>query len=83
MTADKTWFKAKTHGWGWGWGMATTWQGWAVYAGYFVLLAASAIMFPPGRQLSFFLASVGFLSAVLVLICMAKGEKPSWRWGGR
>jgi hypothetical protein len=80
MTDDKTWFKARTYGWGWG--MATTWQGWAVYAGYVLLLAISAIVFPPDRQLSCFLASLGFLSAALVLICMAKGEKPGWRWGG-
>jgi hypothetical protein len=29
------------------------------------------------------LAFIALMTALLLLICFAKGEPPSWRWGGR
>lgn len=78
---DRTryWFPAKTYGWGWGWPSA--WQGWAVLVGYLLLLSGATWLFPPGKSMSGFVASVSGLSAMLVAICWLKGEPPGWRWG--
>ena len=82
MSEDKTWFKAKSHGWGWG--LPTTWQGWAVYAAYVALIAWASLAFRPDHgDLGMFLACTLGGSAVLLLVCFLKGEKPTWRWGGR
>lgn len=45
MEEPRYWFPAKRYGWGWGFPCA--WQGWAVLAGYFVLLAAGMWLIPP------------------------------------
>jgi len=81
MREDKTWFKAKTHGWGWG--PATTWQGWVVYIAYGVWTVWAALTFRPDRDLPLFLGCTLGGSVVLLLVCLLKGEKPAWRWGGR
>jgi hypothetical protein len=39
------WFPAKRYGWGWG--FPITWQGWLVFAAFFVLLALGVFLFPP------------------------------------
>lgn len=39
-TPPKYWFPAKQYGWGWG--LPNAWQGWAVLAGFGLLLAAAA-----------------------------------------
>ena len=74
------WFPAKRYGWGWG--MPTAWQGWAVLILYLASLGLSAWMFPPEGESKEFVACVFALSVALVAICYAKGEPPSWRWGG-
>ena len=81
MSEGKLWFKAKTHGWGWG--LPISWQGWVAYVGYFVVLAVNAYKFPPARNVVMFLAGTLGATVLLLLICLAKGEKPSWRWGDR
>jgi hypothetical protein len=79
------WFKAKTYGWGW---TPATWQGWGVTVTYAVLVT---IVFLQVDQTShsigdslndtmpFFVLSTVFF----ILICVVKGEKPGWRWGGK
>jgi hypothetical protein len=42
----------------------------------------AAFAFLPRRPLAFQLTVVG-LVLVLLFICYAKGEPPSWRWGDR
>ncbi|HWI27905.1 MAG TPA: hypothetical protein VN668_13110 [Stellaceae bacterium] len=74
------WFPAKRYGWGWG--IPRSWQGWLVLAGFVVLLALGALLFPPKKELVFFLAYVAALCVLLTGICWAKGEPPKWRWGG-
>ena len=81
MSEGKLWFKAKTHGWGWG--LPIAWQGWVAYVGYFAALAVNAYKFPPARNVVMFLLGTLGATVVLLLICLAKGEKPGWRWGDR
>ena len=78
-TPPKYWFPAKQYGWGWG--PPSGWQGWVVLAVFAVLLAASAIVFPPKANAIAFLVCTLGLTVALVGICYAKGEPPSWRWG--
>ncbi|MFO0764963.1 MAG: hypothetical protein U0487_02865 [Patescibacteria group bacterium] len=76
------WFKAKWYGWGW---VPVTWQGWAVTLGYIALVLALALTIDERssvKDVSFtFLLPVVILTACLIRICYAKGEKPGWHWG--
>lgn len=74
------WFGVKRYGYGWG--LPVKWQGWAVLVAYLVLLYAGSYYFKPrGDALSLFVYFV-VLSAVLIAIIVAKGERPlRWRWG--
>jgi hypothetical protein len=79
MQQPSYWFPAKRYGWGWG--PPNSWQGWVVLVTFFALLAAGAIVLLPSQRIAAFLAWSVLLAAVLVGICTAKGEPPSWRWG--
>lgn len=79
MSEVKPWFKAKSIGWGWG--PALTWQGWAAYAVYLLLVVAGSLRFPPARDVSMFLVVTLLPTAALVALCWVKGEKPRWRDG--
>lgn len=76
------WFKAKLYGWGW---TPVTWQGWAVTLGYIALVLALALTInehSSTKEVAFtFLLPIAILTASLIRICYAKGEKPEWRWG--
>ncbi|MGC1459622.1 MAG: hypothetical protein WA825_15200 [Steroidobacteraceae bacterium] len=75
------WFAAKRYGWGWG--LPLTWEGWAVYGGWFgAFFGGLATLGPrhlPVPHLVFVLAMLGLLLA----ICYWKGEPPRWRSGDR
>ena len=76
------WFPVKRYGWGWG--LPVRWQGWVVLASYLALVIAAGYFFRPARNLAGFAASVALLTALLVFIVAAKGERPvGWRWGRR
>lgn len=77
----KIWFYAKEYGWGWS--LPACWQGWVVLLGYMVLLAAGAFVFRPDRHLPHYLVFTGILTALLIVVCWLKGERPAWRWGER
>ena len=79
MATKNYWFPAKRYGWGWG--PPSTWQGWTVLLGFFALLGAGVVVFPPQEGVGRFLAYAGVLALVLVAICWWKGEAPRWRWG--
>jgi hypothetical protein len=72
------WFPAKRYGWGWG--LPNGWQGWAVLLAALAATAITAIWLLPRHPITFQLAALAVVGA-LVLICYAKGEPPSWRWG--
>jgi hypothetical protein len=74
------WFPAKRYGWGWG--PPVTWQGWAVFAAFLVLVLAGVVAFPPHHSPARFIAYVVILSIALTGVCWWKGEPPRWRWGG-
>jgi hypothetical protein len=73
------WFPAKRYGWGWG--VPSVWQGWATLIIYLCLIVAGAIIFPPGEELTTFIALTVLLTLILIVICWVKGEPPRWRWG--
>lgn len=79
MEEPRYWFPAKRYGWGWGFPCA--WQGWAVLAGYFVLLAAGMWLIPPHAHALYFSLYLAVISCLLLWVCKLKGEPPSWRWG--
>ena len=82
MPNDKTyWFPAKRYGWGWG--LPTVWQGWAVLAAFAILVLAGITVLRPSYGEAVFLVCSAFLCAVLIAICWAKGEPPSWHWGDK
>lgn len=69
------WFPAKPPGHGWGWGFPQNWQGWVVYAGFWLLLVAGMVLILP-HKVGLFLAYLFVLVAVLIFICSKKGEPP-------
>lgn len=71
------WFPAKRYGWGWGFPIA--WQGWVVMAIWLIGIVVGACML---ERASWIVLMV-VLTALLVAVCYAKGEKPRWRWGER
>jgi hypothetical protein len=79
------WFRAKTYGWGW---TPITWEGWAVQLGHVAacigwvayLLKDGDMPFDARRAILDLLPIVA-LTAVLIVICWLKGERPRWRWG--
>ena len=75
------WFRAKRYGWGWG--LPLTWQGWIVFALFFILFALGVFLFPPNAKLGFFLSYMVILSLAFMAICWLKGEPPRWRWGDK
>jgi hypothetical protein len=78
-STNKIWFPAKKYGWGWAFPCA--WQGWVVFAAYFVLLGAGFAWIPLPEKAMQFVLFVLCISVILLGICWAKGEKPRWRWG--
>ena len=79
LPRNEAWFPAKTYGWGWG--LPCRWQGWAVFGGFIMALAAGVPLLRK-EPLGFVVYCFALL-AVLVVICLLKGEKPHWSWGKR
>jgi hypothetical protein len=75
------WFPAKRYGWGWG--PPSTWQGWVVMVVSIVLFGAGFVLVPVARHTVGFLLYNGVLVVLLIAVCYAKGEPPSWRWGNK
>jgi hypothetical protein len=73
------WFPAKRYSWGWG--FPITWQGWAIFVAFLVLLAVGAAVIPK-HSLAGFIAYAVVLSVLFAGVCWWKGEPPRWRWGG-
>ncbi len=73
------WFPAKRYGWGWG--LPRAWQGWVILLGYFAAVLAGCLWILPTYGALTFVAYTALLTAVLLAVCWAKGERPRWRWG--
>lgn len=81
----KLWFRAKRYGYGW---TPCSWEGWAVLAAYTALMvatfkAADLHSHSGSDTLLTFIPLVVLYTAVLLLICYARGEEARWRWGGK
>jgi hypothetical protein len=77
---NEYWFRAKRYGWGWG--LPSSSAGWVFFLVWLVTLVGGCAWLRRFNGLvpELFL---GFMTALLVLVCYAKGEPPSWRWGDR
>ena len=70
------WFRPKTFGYG---ATPTTWQGWAVIAGYgLVILGCVAAMYLRKESLPT-IASVIVATVTMVAVCVQKTDG-AWRW---
>ncbi len=83
MEDKKLWFRAKRFGWGW---YPATWQGWGVLAMYVGALFSFGVFSDESVKsdqdfLFRFFPVVFILTAYLIIICYAYGEKPRWSWG--
>lgn len=84
MGQKNYWFKAKRYGWGW---YPASWQGWLVIAVYtlYIIYRAEVMagLFDTWTSASFrFVFELILPTVVLLAICLWKGEKLRWRWGG-
>ncbi|MEW6437981.1 MAG: hypothetical protein AB1508_12530 [Pseudomonadota bacterium] len=66
------WFRAKRYGWGWG--LPLVWEGWLVLLLFVALLAAGAFLFSPAHSLVSYLIYALILAAIVLVICVLKGE---------
>ena len=80
MEQPKYWFAAKRYGWGWG--LPCAWQGWVVFIAFFVLVSVGGVLLVPLHPFAYIMLTMA-LCAALIGICLAKGEPPEWRWGGK
>lgn len=79
------WFYAKTYGFGWG--LPATWEGWV----FFLLWLPTTIggtywlagAYGPNTSafLGLLLGFLGMMIAILLAVCIIKGEPLGWRWG--
>ncbi|MEO6077980.1 MAG: hypothetical protein ABIP54_04290 [Candidatus Andersenbacteria bacterium] len=77
------WFKARLFGYGW---MPATWQGWVTMLIFLILVLANAYRFVSQEHSRqdvpvAFLIETFLLVALLLAICILKGEKPKWQFG--
>jgi hypothetical protein len=78
--ATKYWFRAKRYGWGWG--LPSSWQGWVFMLAWIAALLASTPVLRSRPLWLYALFGIGMV-AILLAVCLAKGEPPAWRWGDR
>jgi uncharacterized membrane protein len=70
---NRLWFVQKKYGWGW---TPATWQGWTALAIYvFVIWMARRL-----TELQFMCLTF-LVTAIFLVLCFKKGERPKWRWG--
>ena len=79
LPKDEAWFPSKRYGYGWGW--PKRWQGLLALALYIGSIVLAGLWFERSRPGSFY-ALVLILSTLLIALCVWKGERPRWRWGG-
>jgi hypothetical protein len=75
MSDDPEWFAPKRYGIGSG--MPISWQGWAVFIGYLILLALASLIIRYS-WLGYF-SIVIMLTVSLTVIC-ARTTRGGWRW---
>jgi CHASE2 domain-containing sensor protein len=76
---NKAWFPAKRYGYGWS--FPNRWQGWAVLAAWALLIVVGTILLRPDRHPMAYVVYDTTVSAALVVVIVAKGERLRWRRG--
>lgn len=76
MEKPKYWFPAKKHGYGWG--FPVTWQGWGVFVAYFTAVIVTLYLRSPYENSLLHIGLIFVYTTFLFIICLIKGEKPSW-----
>jgi predicted anti-sigma-YlaC factor YlaD len=75
----KPWFRVKRYGFGAG--LPCSWEGWALLAGFLVVIVASGVAFA-GRASMLHLSLVLAATAIVVVVSWRKSDGPwKWRWG--
>ena len=75
------WFPAKRYGWGWG--PPCCWQGWVFLVAWVAAFGSGAYGLRPDRHLVAFIIFEAAMCALMLMVCLLKGEKPGWHWGGK
>ena len=79
---DHAWFAPKRFGYGAG--MPVAWQGWALLAGYFVVLGLGVLLIEWDEQAGMVGAIALFVPATIALLVIAALKTRGgwrWRWG--
>ena len=81
----KLWFRAKDYGWGW---QPSSWEGWLVIIAYIVGMVFISFRIDADAQsasdaLVNFIPQSIILTALVIWISSARGERPEWRWAGK
>lgn len=75
----KPWFRVKRYGFGAG--LPCSWEGWALLAGFLVVVVTSGVVLA-GRNPMLHLGLVLAATAILVVVSWRKSDGPwKWRWG--
>lgn len=82
----RLWFAAKRYGYGW---YPVSWEGWVVVIGHVLLILAAIPVFDHAMKtgvneniaIAGLIVWVCSLTAIMIRICVVKGEKARWRWG--
>jgi hypothetical protein len=74
------WFPAKRYGWGWG--LPATWEGWVFLLVWLGILLPT-ILWLAGHAFYWVYPFLAVMIALLLAVCVAKGEPPRWRWGDK
>ncbi|WP_128891259.1 hypothetical protein [Erythrobacter sp. HKB08] len=73
------WFAAKKLGYGAG--LPIAWQGWALMAGYFVLMLGFGLLAETGHLANMIIGFTGIaIVTILFLIVVKKRTRGGWRW---
>ena len=78
--SPRYWFRAKRYGWGWG--LPSSGAGWVFFVAWLLVLSTGIMWLRRYHALAP-IAFLAVMTTLLVGVCYAKGEPPSWRWGDR
>ncbi len=77
------WFERKTYGYGW---VPASWQGWLAMVIYVALIVFAIVRHDVSSHsasdtLYTAVPEFALYTALLIILCIWKGEKPRWQWG--
>ena len=80
---ERKWFVRKRYGWGW---QPATWEGWTVLllfvlSNFVNIFLVNLNSLSESAQLLELIPWIFFSGALLIGVCVIKGETPRWQWG--